>query len=395
LPILPKKGESLRQFLQYSRAARWLHKVFGGASARWAAGQRADGSRRWDQLILVPSAGDRPHELGRQAVREFGRVSPHARRLLVEALRKIPAQEGKILRGRDLPWQAVATWQRSVAAAKEEARLRLQAATFDSEAAGRRLLAHAGKPDLALAPAFPFASWERARQVVFGRSPQEIARLEDPSSDLSRAEAVAWIEHPMAKMSPSRALFFELLREEGPARDLLFSRLSFEDLRSVRVCRWLISAAKDSKRREALRASEALRHVDALLPEDIVAYSDGAQAVWDRALLRVARGEVGDLCVLPEWARTLPAGVRCLISSVELTQEGQEMSHCVGMYSNQVRSGSCRILSIRSSRGGREERSTVEISQDGRSILQHRGRANSLPPHRHRQLMTAWLRRRQ
>lgn len=76
-----------------------------------------------------------------------------------------------------------------------------------------------------------------------------------------------------------------------------------------------------------------------------------------------------------------------LLRPVDLTEEGEELGHCVGGYSNQVRTGMCRIVRIRTS-AKKDDWSTVEFAhRSGRSItsgkelcvVQHRGRFNQEP----------------
>jgi hypothetical protein len=87
-------------------------------------------------------------------------------------------------------------------------------------------------------------------------------------------------------------------------------------------------------------------------------------------------------------------GVRELINSFELSQEGIKMSHCVSGYADKIKTGECRIFSIETEAGF----STIEIQQkivnDNEKFwfgAQHRTKYNKIPNKLNRLLAVSLL----
>ena len=68
-----------------------------------------------------------------------------------------------------------------------------------------------------------------------------------------------------------------------------------------------------------------------------------------------------------------------IMTIAALRQEGEEMSHCV--YRNKYDRKNSLILSVRKRTRQRERIATVEVGLDKFTILQCRGKNNTVPPH--------------
>ena len=71
----------------------------------------------------------------------------------------------------------------------------------------------------------------------------------------------------------------------------------------------------------------------------------------------------------------------------ELIEEGSQMHHCVGMYYNRCRSGSCAIVSMRVDG---EATLTIEVISEDRTIGQVRGKYNRFPSKKEKPWVKQW-----
>lgn len=82
--------------------------------------------------------------------------------------------------------------------------------------------------------------------------------------------------------------------------------------------------------------------------------------------------------------------------AADLVAEGNDMSHCVGGYGWQCRSGSSAIFSLRSrdlKDGVLDREVTMEVSRSSRRLVQARAWRNRLPHPKTRQVILDWCRR--
>lgn len=75
-----------------------------------------------------------------------------------------------------------------------------------------------------------------------------------------------------------------------------------------------------------------------------------------------------------------------LLKSSELKLEGNVMSHCVGSYGNKVSTGRSLIISLRDKEN--QPHATIEIDTKTSSVIQVRGKANSVPSNKYMKLIT-------
>jgi hypothetical protein len=230
-----------------------------------------------------------------------------------------------------------------------------------------------------LAPEYPRASLEQARQLRSGLAPAAIARRADPASTLTAAEAHAWLsESP--DVAPLAWATRHLLRGQHVVR-------------SWTVLGWLRRVLATPAERAALQRDRTVRgpggqtarvrlvdRIDEIQDCDlargartgVVAAFEAAAERWGSAYLARLATDHRVLRDPPPWR--LGARVRVLITAADLVREGADMHHCVGGYAHAVSTGQSVILSIRC----RAHRSTVEVSRDG-CIRQHKG-AGNVPP---------------
>lgn len=82
--------------------------------------------------------------------------------------------------------------------------------------------------------------------------------------------------------------------------------------------------------------------------------------------------------------------VRELLSSKQLSDEGEAMRHCVASYARSCAKGYCSIWSMQlHTPAGIESRQTIEVTKSGQ-IVQCRGKFNELPSHKEFQALKAW-----
>ena len=163
-------------------------------------------------------------------------------------------------------------------------------------------------------------------------------------------------------------------------------------LRLERVAEAVTSPGQH-QRAEIARAKEALERVERLSTKLLLA---GLSGHWSLAnILQASQswhevvgksGFVGALQVWPALCERLeaPSGVQLipLTTSAELADEGKLMSHCVGGYVLQCRTGRSHIFSIRDPDGKRL--STLQLNQEQFSVkeVQNRSFANQQPEKR-------------
>ncbi len=149
------------------------------------------------------------------------------------------------------------------------------------------------------------------------------------------------------------------------------------EARSMKVARWLLKMLSSPEQKEALyktrRDGKLSDHTIDLIPSDC---EGGVREAIIRRENRMKTAEFGaeELCTKPKWIRPLGGRVVVLNTAPALRREGDEMSHCVGGYASQVKSGACFIVSIRAW----GHRATVEYSPS-KSIVQIKGKSNRPP----------------
>lgn len=370
---------------------------------RLAAFQRqcaAPDARYWSRLALMA----------------LGRLSaPLANALLLA----VPAEMPAPIRVRDLPWAEVARVQ-AMLAGDRSGRVRaaltgdrgalLLAGHVDTLPPTRRGgICEGARLDLAafLAPAYPRVSVPYARRLALGESPVSLAE-----GELTRREAHEWLASG-SDLPAGEWIAERLLTAAGVHLGGDYGAGPAWLPRERRVAEWLVALVRrdgiDSLRdalerprqggfladgrHEEWRAADLL---DAVVGADIAALGDGITAVMERVRARMTAQRIANLranqrvIVRPRgWHDDLPRPMRLLTTPAALQREGDDMRHCVAGYTDAVQSGRCAIVAVRSRHG----RSTVELSPDGRRVMQHRGPGNGDPPRRHRQLLAAWVAR--
>lgn len=229
-----------------------------------------------------------------------------------------------------------------------------------------------------LCPAYPRASIAIQARIALGAAPSSVLK------GLTRREA-----HE-ALMAGGYDTAVSYLCSEVP------TTLQVD---SVDVARWLRACWRDTPRRTALEevrvervAGEEVRgrlidRVDEIQPDDLPrGPATGVRDAFERAARRAyaqwehgAESDATPLAPRPRWWRAVRCA-RLLDTSAALIAEGRAQRHCVGGYAAAVRAQRSVIVSIRVRVGGVVHASTVELTRDGRSVRQHRGRDNMEPP---------------
>jgi hypothetical protein len=183
---------------------------------------------------------------------------------------------------------------------------------------------------------------------------------------LTRSERHEWLVSG-AKLDPS---------------NWLVRNVQVSQVRSLAVARWILHINASDESRAALyrenRWGSLASHVSDLIDDDVANHDDGSRpgvnAVAARRDARLVADEFGEdlLHEIPRWLSSLGGRVRPLTTGVSLAAEGRLMSHCVGGYVSQVKSGRSVICAV-SAFG---ERATVEYTHDG-EIVQIKGARNS------------------
>lgn len=386
---IARKGDTAQDLLRLRRALR--------RHATWGVDARA-----WSRAALMAA----------------GRLSAPLHSALIRALpADLPAG---VLRVRDLPWQAVADAQRQIA---DDPSGRVRAALTGDRGA---LAALSGEP--LLPPVAPTAEHTAAREQRLsallapqygGEVPVPMARrlalgerpVDLAAGELSAKEAHAWLASGAA-LPAGEWIAERLCRDAGL---ILRADATGGDWfpRERRVAEWLVCQFRrlgedgliealnrehrggylPDGQQEVWRAADI---IDAVAGVDIARLQDGITAVCDRTRARgvearrvAAAAQHEPLTARPAWESRLPKAVRNLRTASALIEEGAGMGHCVGMYDEAVRTRRAAILAVATRHG----RSTVEISPDGRRVIQHRGPANREPHRRHVQLIRAWVAR--
>ncbi len=364
--IRAKKGDSLPFFLAYARGKRWIE-------------------RRKDMVWLLWS---------RKALAALGRVSPEIREALIIGLaEKFAEREGRrsAIRIRDLNWDLARIARDKIKTGNPRAKI--------SWACPKRAAQHLANilgvdedsvterdVVLYLTPQFPLVDVSTAQKITRGMTPRQIS-----GGQLTKKEAVEWLT-TSPELSPAEWLQRRLLPPERRS----------DALRDAKVVRWLAHAAQRSPEALSKRRPipggppvSLIEMIDEITGEDIRTGKDSVPVVMTRARRRLeavwlAEGKWSDKPLRPRtaWSFSLPPWMRLLNSELDLAREGKEMEHCVGSYASAVKRGQCHILSVHTPDG---ERSTLELSPDGRRIRQHKGPNNSRPPRRHEQLVAEWL----
>ena len=80
-----------------------------------------------------------------------------------------------------------------------------------------------------------------------------------------------------------------------------------------------------------------------------------------------------------------------LLTSAQLSAEGNAMHHCVGSYSMSCSSGRCAIYSLQSDESGfLTRRLTIEVDLQTRQIVQARGKYNVMPSETDKRVLRMW-----
>lgn len=149
------------------------------------------------------------------------------------------------------------------------------------------------------------------------------------------------------------------------------------EARSIKVARWLLKMLNNPEQKAALyklrREGVLADHTIDLINSDC---TGGVNEAIARRADRMAEQEFGAeiLCSRPKWLKRLGGRVKLLDNAAALTREGTEMSHCVGGYASQVKSGDSFIVSIK----GWGHRATAEFNRNGK-LVQMKAKANNEP----------------
>lgn len=149
------------------------------------------------------------------------------------------------------------------------------------------------------------------------------------------------------------------------------------EARSIKVARWLLKVLKNPEQKAALyktRRDWALsKHTIDLVDSDC---TGGVNEAIARRADRMAEQEFGaeKLCEWPKGLNRLGGRVQLLDNAVALSREGAEMSHCVGGYASQIKSGNSIIVSIKAW----GHRATAEYNRNLK-LVQIKGKANATP----------------
>ncbi|MFI4971157.1 MAG: PcfJ domain-containing protein [Hyphomicrobiales bacterium] len=243
---------------------------------------------------------------------------------------------------------------------------------------------HLKAPGVELAVGYPQLCRQVQARIVLGERPTRLL------PGLSRAEAHAAL---LEGYSEPAAFILRDVGVVGIVHD-------------VAVARWVVACWKDPERQRAILAErcdrgpdgaelrgQLIARLDEIAPEDLArgartGVREAFASSMRRALERwekTADTRKDALAPVPAWYRPIRCA-RLLMSAEALSREGRELAHCVGGYTDQVRSGRSIIVSlsvpIRSRMGGAPLmlRSTAELSGDGQTIRQHRATKN-LAPH--------------
>lgn len=150
------------------------------------------------------------------------------------------------------------------------------------------------------------------------------------------------------------------------------------EARSIKVARWLVKILNNPEQKSALykhrRDGVLADHTIDLIDSDC---TGGVNEAIARRADRMAMEQFGSqlLCTPPSWLKRLGGRVKLLDNAVALKREGTEMSHCVGGYASQVKSGNSIIVSIRAW----GYRATAEFTSTGK-LVQIKGKANTEAP---------------
>jgi hypothetical protein len=278
------------------------------------------------------------------------------------------------VRRRHLDWQAAQAVCQQLRGASPEHSLAVLAA-WAAKTPGYQDRADRWAARIEPHPSYPEVAGGFRAQLWLGVKPVELA------PGLTAREAHRWLldgagDEPAAW----------LIRQAGLAHAA----------REIEVARWLIAVERDPARREALHRERTLRdpqgraacvvyatHVDQIAAADLAeGLRTSVQRAFERAAERFGRSateawskDYRILAPTPHWFKPVRCA-RVLRTPAELVTEGQQLRHCVGGYIPYVERNEAVIIGL-SVRG---ERSTLELSPDGRHVRQHHGVANGPPP---------------
>jgi hypothetical protein len=229
-----------------------------------------------------------------------------------------------------------------------------------------------------LCPQYPRLSRASSARLVIGETPSDLAR------GLTAREAHEWCLDG-GWPEPATWLVRHVAGGGTHVRDML-------------VARWVVACAADPARWAALTEEREMRHGEREVRGRLIDRVDEIHAVdlaqgprsgvintFERAARRALASwealHISDeepLAEVPRWWRPLRCA-QLLRTRAALIAEGRAQEHCAGSYAAQVARGDCHVVSICVVARGQVHHSTVELSPDGRTVRQHRARANSTP----------------
>ena len=241
-------------------------------------------------------------------------------------------------------------------------------------------------------PAYPKVAREVQARLVLGHKPEQIL------PGLTPSEARKALTEGYDNLSSSKTTVAWLLRDVTDANPSLHYELRSLPSRvnSVPVARWLAASLSDKQRKNALFTERVeqgpggaeihgrlIDRIEEIRPADLPngpktsvrdAFTHAAArhyAQWEKD----NENAEGRLIAPPTWWKPVKYA-KLLNSPAKLVREGRDMKHCVGTYTQAVRSGNSVIVSFCLN----GERATAELSRDGKHVKQCKGVANKQPP---------------
>jgi len=233
-------------------------------------------------------------------------------------------------------------------------------------------------------PAYPKVAREVQARLVLGHKPEQIL------PGLTPSEARKALTEGYDNLSSSKTTVAWLLR------DVTDATRYWNHVNSVPVARWLAASLYDKQRKAALLTERVeqgpggaeihgrlIDRIDEIRASDLPngpktsvrdAFTHAAArhyAQWEKD----NENAEGRLISPPTWWKPVKYA-KLLNSPAKLVREGRDMKHCVGTYTQAVRSGNSVIVSFCLN----GERATAELSRDGKHVKQCKGVANKQPP---------------
>jgi len=245
-----------------------------------------------------------------------------------------------------------------------------------------------------MCPAYPKASSYFQANIALGATPAEL--LPKLTAKEAHEAITMGCTNPIDYVMKKGSGYSYSVRKDGAVN--VFETIT--QPRSLAVARWIAACWRDPLRKEALIRERCergphgneirgafIKRIDELLESDIVnGNKTSVTLVFETAMerglrIRAERAKTNHtpLREPPKWWKPTKYA-RILLTPAELEQEGREMDHCVGTYTELVADGTSVIIALRvPSNTGLIDRSTAELSGDCMEILQHRGPLNDNP----------------